>query len=843
MSCTGVGGCVNYYYNALGNTFRESIAASAEGGAVGCVWGGETPPLRPTDADVDIDIVDADVEIDGDVVADGDADIDVDGDSEIDGDVGSDGDVDGDVDADSDADIDVDGDSEIDGDVGSDGDVDGDIDADSDIDVEDGDIEEDADVEEDADIDEETPIICDTPPGAAGLTAPTNGAMDVSTLPTFNLADAIDPDTATGDRIESYFIEISRASDFGAATTVRIDIGLVNPYTLQPGDITDAIGLVGERLLNGMEYFWRARAVDSCGLETPALAAGYSSFTTAEFCHADPTAAAPAMPLDGALAQPIPVDVVFNQSTDPDVGDSRAYTILIGTAVDALGNIIDPTEVSVPDSAVPADPAASVTYTVIPADYDFAFETLHYWAVATTDSCGNRVVSDAVSFTTEAHCSHPPEAGTVSFGGPSGDGISVNGTDVTFSLTLPLELDRLRGDVTHVVLEIDTVDTFDSGAAGVALISFDAGENAASFELPLGTVFEYNTHYYYRYYLYDNCGLGFYTDAAGIPNGEFTTERECMTDSFEDTTFSAPTHSSVEVNRLGALVLTRDESAWACFDFSSDYPDALGWTENATSGWTIRDNTAGSLRLSTIGLDSYGRFEIDPDWDADAGWGGNWMLRAVAQLVSTEGTSGATIRIKDGSHGIDFRLQPAMIIENYTGERFAMDPAADFYEYLIAANNPDYSIFVGGTERISGTLRVAADPQSVWFGDLAGVNDGDVRWREICWYPNNVLPYNGSGTYTTVIIDGTGNFESWGALSWVPVTPADSSITMRFCSSDNSDMSAARCLPGLTTHLGEDIPADHTGRYAQVQATLNATSDQISTPQLLGITLGWLTCE
>jgi hypothetical protein len=345
------------------------------------------------------------------------------------------------------------------------------------------------------------------------------------------------------------------------------------------------------------------------------------------------------------------------------------------------------------------------------------------------------------------------------------------------------------------------------------------------------------TTYYWRVIAKDGCD----NEVTSTEVFSFTTELQCTPQSYYDTDFLLGTPSNTEVNS-GTVSLVRDNTAWTCYD-GSVLPETVGWTENATLGWTTKNATGGILHLSSIGLDTNAQYEIDPSFV-----GGGWMVETRMQLLNSEGSNGCAIDIRDGSHAIDFRIQNDQIRENITVESYSMDPTLSYNIYRIVKAGSSYSIYVNDILRLSGTAFAEAIPSRLWFHDIGGTNDSEAYWDYLCYYNGgSSLPYVASGTYTSEIVD-TGNFNndigSGAVLRWSQSSPlpAGTSIAMQFCASDDPGLAGATCTSGLTNNTGEIIPGTAAGRYFQFEATLGTTNTD-NTPELFDVTLNYETCD
>jgi hypothetical protein len=335
-------------------------------------------------------------------------------------------------------------------------------------------------------------------------------------------------------------------------------------------------------------------------------------------------------------------------------------------------------------------------------------------------------------------------------------------------------------------------------------------------------------------------GTGGVTGGTGGATGGTGGGIVCTPQTYTDTDLTSATPSSeVEISG-GSATLRNNESAWIRYG-GDVLPDTVGWTENAPLGWAAPpDTTGGILHLTSIGLDTNARYEIDPSFTGD------FMVQARVRLINSEGGTGCAIDVANGSYSVILRIQNTQIIEDNTGEFYAMDPTSEYFVYRMVLEGSNYSVLVDNILRLSATAMASPSASHLWIHDIGGTFDSEADWDNVEWYPDSSLPPEPSGTVTSEILDAgdhdSNNIGSGAMLHWSQDTPGTSSITLEFCASNDPTMSSGvNCVSGLTANTGETIPASVVGRYYQWIATLS--SDGVNRPTLLDVTLNFETCD
>ncbi|RKH37702.1 endopeptidase, partial [Corallococcus llansteffanensis] len=204
---------------------------------------------------------------------------------------------------------------------------------------------------------------CTTPvcaaPGAPSLSSPSSGATGVELLAALDWADV------TG--VAGYEVQV--ATDSAFTNVVRSANSLVaSAWTVSPGLTANTV------------YYWRVRALNSCGGTSSWTAA--SSFTTRGCVNlATPTLAAPA---NGATS------VALSPALDwSDVTSAAGYDVQVATD-SAFTNVVRS-----------ATGLGTSAWNVTPALSNL---TSYYWRARATDSCSAGAYSSAFSFTTTNIC-------------------------------------------------------------------------------------------------------------------------------------------------------------------------------------------------------------------------------------------------------------------------------------------------------------------------------------------------------------------------------------------------------------------------------------------------------
>jgi hypothetical protein len=198
-------------------------------------------------------------------------------------------------------------------------------------------------------------VTCPTP-GTPSLVSPGNGESGVSTTP---ILDWSDVSGAT-----SYDVQV--CSDSGCTSVVR-----------SANDVGSSQWTVVPELSTGTQYWWRARAKNSCG---PGSWSSIWSFTT----QGNTPPNMPSNPSPSNHAAGIPINADFSWTGgDPDVGDTVTYDVYCGTSS-------SPPLVSNDQPGTTYDPG-TLTYS-----------TKYYWKLVATDNRGASTPGPLWDFTTES---------------------------------------------------------------------------------------------------------------------------------------------------------------------------------------------------------------------------------------------------------------------------------------------------------------------------------------------------------------------------------------------------------------------------------------------------------
>ncbi|GMU07883.1 endopeptidase [Corallococcus caeni] len=204
---------------------------------------------------------------------------------------------------------------------------------------------------------------CTTPtcaaPGAPTLSTPASGATGVELLAVLDWADV------TG--VSGYEVQV--ATDSAFTNVVRSANSLVaSTWTVAPG------------LTANTAYYWRVRALNSCG-GTSAWTAARSFTTRGCVTLAAPTLSSPASGATGVALSPALdwTDVTSAAGYDVQVATDSAFTNVVRSATGL----------------------SSSAWNVTPGLSNL---TAYYWRARATDSCGAGAYSAASSFTTTNVC-------------------------------------------------------------------------------------------------------------------------------------------------------------------------------------------------------------------------------------------------------------------------------------------------------------------------------------------------------------------------------------------------------------------------------------------------------
>ncbi|MFC1637769.1 hypothetical protein ACFL1W_01980 [Candidatus Margulisiibacteriota bacterium] len=542
-------------------------------------------------------------------------------------------------------------------------------------------------------------------------------------------------------------------------------------------------------------------------------------------CENAPDAFSLLAPADDTINVSLSPTLDWEDSPDPDPDDLVSYRLEIDT-VDTFDspevyNDIDPSQFSIPMTLDNGQ-----TY---------------YWRVYANDLCepANETVSDEVfSFTTIEECSTPP--GAFSLLAPADSSGSVS-TTPTFDWQDSLDPDTL--DTVTYTLQIDTVDTFPSPDEFADLASSTYSLGLADELLP-------STTYYWKVVARDGCT----NEVESTETYSFTTAASCTPHTYDETDFLTGTPTDVVVD-TGNVLLTEDSTAWTYQYDGSLFPEIAGWTENAPSGWTVKENDPpGIFHASSIGIDATAQYERDCGFDSTTGW----IVDSILQAGSVEtGSSDIPLGffIADGINYTRIRILSNMIealggTSTPWGTYSGIMPSAGYFHIRITGRNNDVMVYVNdmGIPAIDGTGQLTDTmPLSfVYFNDAAGVEDSEAWWDHIyCYNAGDTLPFTPTGTFLSDVIDtGTASNDlgSGAVISWTALTPADSALSLAIRAGATSDLSSETWSSELTSSPGI-IPSTAVGRYFQWRATFAASSDQAETPLLMDVHVNYETCD
>jgi hypothetical protein len=200
-------------------------------------------------------------------------------------------------------------------------------------------------------------VTCPTP-GMPSLVSPGNGESGVSTTPVLDWSDV--------SGATSYDTQV--CSDSGCTSVVR-----------SATDVGSSQWAVSPALSTGTQYWWRARAKNSCGLGSWSST---RSFTTQVSPNTPPNPPSNPSPPNHATSIPISADLSWTGG-DPDADDTVTYDVYFGTSS-------SPPLVSNDQSGTIYDPGT------------LAYSTKYYWKVVATDNHGAATGGPLWDFTTES---------------------------------------------------------------------------------------------------------------------------------------------------------------------------------------------------------------------------------------------------------------------------------------------------------------------------------------------------------------------------------------------------------------------------------------------------------
>lgn len=138
---------------------------------------------------------------------------------------------------------------------------------------------------------------------------------------------------------------------------------------------------------------------------------------------------------------------------------------------------------------------------------------------------------------------------------------------------------------------------------------------------------------------------------------------------------------------------------------------------------------------------------------------------------------------------------------------------------------------------VSGTTSVSGGS-----GGTGASGNGSLGNSGVIQFSNQIS-YNTSGTFTSHAFDTSGTV-TWGTLSWTATTPANTTVTIKARSGNQSNLSDATAWGSCTNitsgqALSTGSCVTNTHRYLQFQATLS-TTDISATPTLSDISLTYI---
>ncbi|RJQ79496.1 MAG: hypothetical protein C4519_10935 [Desulfobacteraceae bacterium] len=217
------------------------------------------------------------------------------------------------------------------------------------------------------------------PPTAPGISFPADGTSVDTPTPVLEISSSRDLD----DDLLTYDFEVYTDSAMSAIAA--------SVSSVAAGGGHQAAWTVDAPLQDGYVYYWRAVARDSRGARTPGPLASF----LVETANAAPSAPVIATPLNGSEITSNGVDLVVENSTDPD-GDDLTYIF----EIDTEPSFEDP-------GKVVSEPISPMDQTTTWSVEGLADNTRYYWRVKSNDGAAESRWS-AASFFVNAVNERPP---------------------------------------------------------------------------------------------------------------------------------------------------------------------------------------------------------------------------------------------------------------------------------------------------------------------------------------------------------------------------------------------------------------------------------------------------
>lgn len=663
---------------------------------------------------------------------------------------------------------------------------------------------------------------CDTAPLAFNFTAPAGGA--VSTL-TPALSWQVPQSSDPHDPMASYHLIVK---DSSTGVIVLDKILTVNQYTAADWAAD------GKSLDYNKGYTATVIASDSC-LPTPKTTASNTiTFVTPSFCDVLPNPStvtiATAATASGKYAMPDTANPIEFDWTIPDPiktptlpGDAATRTFEVALSTDTL----NPDGTYAHPITIQGDLAATSYMLKAGLEVGTAYKahvvTKDIFSDALTCNPANLVVGADVTFSTVGICDDATTASTV---------------------TTPTEGAALPSASDIQIVGTTATDPGRTGAAFAYKTQWAWGTNCPTTGAPTFSGASYN---------YSTATTPTATIAGGtIPGGELVCAQiltsktgctslpatpgpvrrfstvSCTPRTFTDTDFTAGTATQLEVAN-GTAKIAEDESQWTgIYDpATGSFPDAVGWTENASGGWTTRAMEGGLLHLSTVGLTTEGNFQrTNTTFSNSTGW----LARARMKVVSNTGGASLNFRVSDGVKVGIIAFYPDKIQLPGSTLQYLIDTTASLHDYEIRGKGSDVQIYVDGALRIDGggKLTFGTTTNAVYFHSLSAAYQSEALWGAIKYFNggNGTFPRYSSASYLTVVSDtgASGNVGSGATVSW---NGSGTGTTVDVFASNSTTKPETSCATISTS--GAQIPSTCSGRYVWRKANLtNGTLDDLT---------------
>lgn len=548
----------------------------------------------------------------------------------------------------------------------------------------------------------ESNVFCKSTPSAFELETPANGVDKVWIRPLFNWQDSTDPDS--GDSV-TYRIQVDNDSDFSSPAIDRSGL-TVSEYQV----------LESEALAFDTQYHWRVIASDQCPTE---VASAIFQFRTArpEVCNNSPSAPVLELPADGATGVSTTPTFNWSDSTDPDVGDSVTYRLIVSANPDLSSPVLDRSGLTVSEYTVSSSEALAegVTY---------------YWKVIATDTCGQT------------------------------------------------------------------------------------------------------------------------TESSGIRT--FTTLPPCTPRTITETNFTDGTRSNTDITTLpGTLILDRPWTVrWHANEGVLPNFDTPAWTYDAPAGGItelVTDPVTGepAVHIDSTSVNEVLRF-VRSSLGLSNATGSAFQIRArIVRDLGPDGF-GCAVELSDDSRNLRLGMDESKILETFTLRNFIMDTTTSSHTYRLGLRGGNFAVYADESfafDQGGGTIGFNNLNWIRWGDQSAGVGIACEMYVNHFYYytAGNLVPFLTPGTYESVIYDLTtssSNLGSGATISYAGTTPASTSIVFE-TRSGNTATPDGSWSSWVGLGVGDTIQSP-AARYLQVRIRLN-TGDLTVSPQLENYTVNYCT--